>query len=534
MVNLTSNGRKLRRSLLAVIVALALAGTAAGLTSASAPDAEWSTPVQISASPHISRWATLASDPATGDLVVAWEDHGVGQWEEILSRRWDRGSEAWTEIENLSTSEWQDENPALAFDPLGTGLLIWTRRYAEYQGAPADGTDVMWRSWDGETWSDEHVLMHIDAFMPGTFGLIPATTEDGVALFITWITEVRFTEFRNGSWSALSPWQNLTLLFPEVNPQLAQVLVDDTGRVHAAAFGENNVQSGFDQYYHDAYYLTRDKENWSEPLNLSFDGGIAGGVGMAFDNQGRLHFLWSDPKLLSSQSARSAIWERVYDGEMWTEKAEVTTDNPYQAVNGLSLTSDVNNTLHLAWSEGIIEGYWHTDLEIYYQSGDGTSWDTETKVYTSTVDSRYPRLVVDSEAASLVWEEGSAEEKEVYASRKAIVAPGVCRSLAAVSITGATTATIGVPSSIVAWASPPTATLPITYTWQASEQPPVVHTDRGSVDGLDLTWNVSGTKTITVTAENCGATVSDTHSITVEEPKHRYTYLPLVRKGNAP
>jgi hypothetical protein len=527
-------GRKLRRSFLVVIVALALAGTAAGLALAGAPDADWSTPIQLSASPHPSRWATLASDPATGDLMVAWEDDPTDQLEEILSRRWDRGTETWTEIENLSASEWQDENPALAFDPLGTGLLVWTRRYAEYQGAPADGTDVMWRSWDGETWSDEHVLMHIDAFMPGTFGLIPAVTADGVTLFITWIAEVRFTEYRNGGWSALSPWENLTVLFPGVNPQLAQVLVDEAGRLHAAAFGENNVQSGLDGYYHDAYYLTRDKGNWSEPLNLSFDGGIASGVGMAFDSQGRLHFLWSDPKLLSSQSAKSAIWERVYDGETWTPRAEVTADNPYQAINGLSVTSDVSHTLHLAWSEGTIEGYWHTGLEIYYQTGDGTSWDPEAKVYTSTVESRYPGLVVDSEAASLVWEEGSAEEKEIYASRKAIVAPDICRSLADVSITGAVSGSIDTPTSFVAWASLPTATLPITYTWEASEQPPVVHADRGLVDGLDLTWNVTGTKVITVTAENCGATVSDTHSITVEVPRHTYTYLPLVRRGVLP
>ncbi len=522
------------RTLLILIIALALGGIVAGLTQAASQDMSWSPPVQLSTSDGSAEWATLAHDPASGDLFVVWEDDGAAEWEEILGRRWDRDSETWTAVENLSQFEWQDGGPALFFDRQGHGLLLWTRRYAAYQGAPADGTDLMWRWWDGTAWSDEAVLTHLDGFMPGTYGLIPTETQDAVLLFITWISQYRKAEFRNGNWSGLTPWRELRFTDPDVNPRLAQIVVDDGGLVHAAAYGENSSQNGFDKYYDDAYYLTYDGASWSRPLNLSSTDGVARSMGMVLDRQGKLHFLWSDPKpLLSSESTRSAIYERVYDGGAWTPNAQVTTYNDDQAIGSFSLATDVSSTLHLAWSEGFVQGFGHVDLDIYYQAGDGTDWGSEEKVYTSTADSRYPVLTVDSEAASLVWEEGPVSDQDVYFSRKATVPPGLCRDLADVSITGAVTGTVGVPYTFAAWASPPTATLTITYTWRASEQPPVVRTG-GHVNLLDMTWHVTGTKAITVTAENCGGMATGTHTITIKTQEYSYSYLPLIIKGNTP
>ena len=93
-----------------------------------------------------------------------------------------------------------------------------------------------------------------------------------------------------------------------------------------------------------------------------------------------------------------------------------------------------------------------------------------------------------------------------------------CDALTGVGITGPTTTTVGSGVTFIASASPITATLPITYTWQAMGQTPVVHTGSGLSDTVSFTWNVTGTKTVTVTAQNCSDTGidSDTHVITVE------------------
>jgi hypothetical protein len=70
---------------------------------------------------------------------------------------------------------------------------------------------------------------------------------------------------------------------------------------------------------------------------------------------------------------------------------------------------------------------------------------------------------------------------------------------------------------------PLTATLPITYTW--SPEP-----DKGQ-GGRDVqyTWANTGTVTLTVTAENCGAQVTDTYRVDVREPW--WVYLPVVLRG---
>ncbi len=68
-----------------------------------------------------------------------------------------------------------------------------------------------------------------------------------------------------------------------------------------------------------------------------------------------------------------------------------------------------------------MDGGTHVDLDIYYQSGDGMTWGSEQKVYTSTADSRYPALAVGSDSEFLTWQEvfwagGTLPDSEVYAS----------------------------------------------------------------------------------------------------------------------
>ncbi|MBL7063454.1 MAG: hypothetical protein ISS49_04500, partial [Anaerolineae bacterium] len=101
-----------------------------------------------------------------------------------------------------------------------------------------------------------------------------------------------------------------------------------------------------------------------------------------------------------------------------------------------------------------------------------------------------------------------------------------------VIIAGPPTTTVGIPATFTATVEPPTATLPITYTWRVSEsvsQRVITHTG-GLSDTAVFTWTVVGPQVVTVTAVNeCGDGVSATHTITVTaEATGWYIYLPLV------
>lgn len=100
-------------------------------------------------------------------------------------------------------------------------------------------------------------------------------------------------------------------------------------------------------------------------------------------------------------------------------------------------------------------------------------------------------------------------------------------ALSGVSIDGPTTGVLGSLHTFIATVAPPTATLPVTYTWRVGEsasQRVFTHTG-GISDTLVFTWSVTGTKVITVTAANCESMVSRTHTITLELAR---IYLPLV------
>jgi len=399
---------------LLVIAILAWPGLSVGQAEGDEPGA-WSAADNLSTTPGRSAYATLVENPVSGDLFVAWMDNGVAERPEVMGRRWERASQAWqpplTEpAENLSRSEWHDSGPVFYFDEQGNGLFLWSRRYAQNQGAPTDGTDVLWRAWNGTAWSDEQVLMHDPSYLPSTygFGLIPVELPEGMLLFITQDVNYRTTEYRNGAWSELSPWAFLDV-------SLAQVIRDSAGLFHAAAYGQNSSQDGWDRWFLDAYYLTFDGSNWSVPINLSDTDGVVRDVGLAFDRQGRLHFLWSDPDSpYSSESKKSALWERVYTAGDWTPNTEVLAYQDKQAINGFALAVDRDGTLHLVWSQGVFKDNLHTELGIYYRSGDGDLWGPETTVYTSTAESRYPVLSAGDHGAALVWQEGSISTRQVY------------------------------------------------------------------------------------------------------------------------
>jgi hypothetical protein len=73
-------------------------------------------------------------------------------------------------------------------------------------------------------------------------------------------------------------------------------------------------------------------------------------------------------------------------------------------------------------------------------------------------------------------------------------------------------------------------TLPLTYSWQIIDQPPITHTV-ALTDTVGFVWESPGTYDITITATNLAGTVSDTHVITIA-PSTYEIYLLLVQKSS--
>jgi hypothetical protein len=98
-----------------------------------------------------------------------------------------------------------------------------------------------------------------------------------------------------------------------------------------------------------------------------------------------------------------------------------------------------------------------------------------------------------------------------------------------VTVTGPTLARLDEPHTYIANISPVTATLPITYVWQATDYLPFTVTG-GLSNSATFTWTTFGIKDVFVVAHNIDGAGN---SIPVSVRAGRFTFLPLILRGTS-
>lgn len=86
-----------------------------------------------------------------------------------------------------------------------------------------------------------------------------------------------------------------------------------------------------------------------------------------------------------------------------------------------------------------------------------------------------------------------------------------------VTVSGPVTGLVQDSHTFMAVVGPDTATQPLTYVWQATDQAVVTHAG-GLNDAVSFTWSTPGPKTITVSVTNDGGTATANHVIVVNAP----------------
>jgi hypothetical protein len=101
-----------------------------------------------------------------------------------------------------------------------------------------------------------------------------------------------------------------------------------------------------------------------------------------------------------------------------------------------------------------------------------------------------------------------------------------CTAMTGVEIAGPALGYAGVTQLFTATVKPEDASFPITYVWSATEQTGSI----GTAATISYAWTVTGTKVVSVTAENCGGLLSANRSITIEVAINT-RYLPMVSRN---
>ncbi len=130
-----------------------------------------------------------------------------------------------------------------------------------------------------------------------------------------------------------------------------------------------------------------------------------------------------------------------------------------------------------------------------------------------------------TDTATFMWETSGLKTVEVMAMNSitgtAMVTHEIMIELLpiaveGVSISGPEEGQPGEDYTFTAEVSPANATQPITYTWEADGQDPVVHSGGGASDTVTFSWENEDTMTVQVTAMNAEGSAMATHDITIE------------------
>jgi len=199
--------------------------------------------------------------------------------------------------------------------------------------------------------------------------------------------------------------------------------------------------------------------------------------------------------------AGNSLVYAAYNGSSWVS---MTVAGGAGFVTRPSLALDASGHPHIAYFDNIY-------YALRYATYDGSSWHIETVDNTAYVEA-YPSLVLDSAGYPHI-----SYYHQVDGLKHAWLHP--CAAPQVVDISGPSTVISGTGGVFTATVYPPTATLPITYTWLF----PGGDGSEVALSSTDSTMLVpapiSGTHTITVTAQNCGGSSSSTREVQIDDPR---------------
>ena len=218
------------------------------------------------------------------------------------------------------------------------------------------------------------------------------------------------------------------------------------------------------------------------------------------------------------------------DGISWSNQSNPVLQNgPLGSWDGSSVVCPdvvIDNGTYRMWYSG--EDAFRTEGIGQASSPDGISW---TKSSNNPVlgggvpgswdwDVRHSSVILEDKAYKMWYEGSQFPWNSLIGYARTVGFPPVNLDIA-----GPDSGLIDTTYHFTATTAPISATIPLTYVWQATGQTPVTHTV-GLTDTAGYNWGVSGAKHITVTVRNDFGAITKTHSITLSS----YLYLPAILK----
>jgi hypothetical protein len=393
---------------------------------------------------------------------------------------------AW-QTETVDSAVVVSVGPSLALDTAGRPHIGYynsadqTMRYARY---------------DGTAWQVEVLASGLESAVGNTSLALDATGRPHISFFDSGNALLKYAWYDGAAWQ-IETVDTIAPLFG-----FSSLKLDAAGRPHVSYYN----YEGYDQKY--AY---RDGAGWHTQTVADF---TTGPNSLAVTRGGQPHIVYWD-------AANADLRHAFYDGTSW--QVEVVESD---ASGDVFLTMDSSDRLYLSYDG---DGLKYATASLACQPVQQVSVAGPARLPLGAAGTFTATYAPTTSAPLLAWDNGAVGLTAVYSwtfpgtYTVTVTATNACSELTATSrveafcqpVTGTQIAgparwSLGVPALYTATYTPPTASLPLTFTWSSGTAGPTAF----------YSWTATGTYTVAVTATNSCGQVGDNLTVTVfcQEP----------------
>ncbi len=391
--------------------------------------AKWSDPIVISSESKNSAYRAVLDIDIDDNLHIAWKDNSnysnaFDDWD--IFYKYKPKNKDWTKTEVVTTESINDSNCLfMSVDKNKTVHVVWKDK-TDIDDAGSD-YDIFYKYKQfNKNWS-KMKLVSINSTADS--GCPCSTIDNKGNLHVVWADQINIEKSTN-DWdvyysklNADDNWIYIELVSTEsgLNSFEPVIDVDSKNNIHVVWYEKSNYENSGNDY--DIFYKYKLADNtWSKKELVSKESTHSSTIpALTIDSEDILHLAWVDATNINNAGSDGDIFYKNKTLEGNFSEIEVVSIESKNYGHWPSITTDMNDTVHIVWKDKIIKNYKRTYSDIFYKykTKKGVWSELEIVSINSTYESNWGSIVTDLKGRVHVswWDDLDGKWVMYYSSR---------------------------------------------------------------------------------------------------------------------
>lgn len=362
-----------------------------------AAENRWEGVTAINADGGDAMHPTVAVNPA-GDAIVVW--HQIYSAARVYGKVYSAAAGRWLDTAGLDTTGGPTDRPAVAIDPAGNALAVWSQDDGFTQRPYGNRYNAAEARWEG--------AVALDSGNGYSFFTDVAMDPAGNALVVWMQWDGSVSNIYGNRYPATEGrWEGAVLLEADnINTTYPQVALDTSGNAMVVWARNDNANS-------NVYGRRYDSNNgtWGTVVELATSPGNDPHPQVAMASSGNALVTW-----VQNDYARSNVLGRHFNAEhdRWGEPVEIGTSLPIQPSPQLAM--DATGNAVVAWKRYAGDG----TISIYSNRFNAISdhWEGMIALESTSEETLSPSVTLNSRGeAMVVWAQDTGTGYDAYGNR---------------------------------------------------------------------------------------------------------------------